>query len=367
MLIALLVFLAVLVSAPVAGAEVAPGPHLASIELIEPGGFKFREEPRMSVALAVVDPATGRERRMLRGSLEPKDRTVPSPFDPPAWSADGSLIAFNASRGEGDRGSIFVVAPDGSGLGPVRGTINGVNPVFSADGRMLAFARTRFKIHFDKKHMFEPWKSRTWTYSSTSAWIVDLAGGKPRRLTPWENGLDNTPTSFSPDGSGLLLTRRDGSRDGPRVIRMSLADGKTRVLLARAKEGVYSPDGTRIAFTGFLHPDLVEAEEDNDYLAEELYVANADGTQVRRLSHSKGVLEAAPSWDPSGQRLAYVRWRGDTSFLTGIASLFPVGNTLMQVNADGSCRQKIASIPTVAYYGAAWQPGPGREAGPIIC
>jgi Tol biopolymer transport system component len=366
-LIVLIVLLAMLVGAPVASADLATGPRLASIELIERGGFEdLRNEPDVSLALAIVDPATGREKRLLQRPLEPTKRVVPSPFNPPAWSADGSLVAFNAAKGESDRGRLFVVRADGSGLRAVPRAINAVNPVFSPDGRMLAFARSRIWTHIDRDFFKNPAAGYR-AYSSTTTWVVDLAGGKPRRLTPWENGLDNTPTSFSPDGSSLLLTRRDGSRDGPKVMRMSLAYGSTRKLLGRAKEAVYSPDGTRVAFTGFLHPDLVEAEEGGDYLAEELYVANADGSGVKRLSHSEGIVETAPSWDPSGRRLAYVRWRADDSWLSGLASLFPVGNAWVQVNADGSCRQKIASLPTVAFYGAVWQPGLGREAGPLSC
>ena len=96
-------------------------------------------------------------------------------------------------------------------------------------------------------------------------------------------------------------------------------------------------------------------------------MAHADGTRAKRLTRSEDVLESSPSWDPSGQRIAYVQVKADTSFLPGLALLFPTGNALMQVNADGTCRKKIASDPKVAFYGIAWQPGPGREAGRIDC
>ena len=40
----------------------------------------------------------------------------------------------------------------------------------------------------------------------------------------------------------------------------------------------------------------------------------------------------------------------------------------MQVNADGTCLSTVlpASLDT-AFFGVAWQPGPGREAGRIAC
>ena len=74
-----------------------------------------------------------------------------------------------------------------------------------------------------------------------------------------------------------------------------------------------------------------------------------------------------PSWDPSGQRLAFVRARGSTGFVPELDGLFPFGNAIAQVNADGSCPVEILSLRRVALYGVAWQPGPGREAGPIDC
>ncbi len=39
----------------------------------------------------------------------------------------------------------------------------------------------------------------------------------------------------------------------------------------------------------------------------------------------------------------------------------------MAINADGTCLTKVFSDPDLTLYGAAWQPGPGREAGPIVC
>jgi hypothetical protein len=37
----------------------------------------------------------------------------------------------------------------------------------------------------------------------------------------------------------------------------------------------------------------------------------------------------------------------------------------MEVNADGTCLTRLLSIEVGNFYGSAWQPGPGRQAGPI--
>lgn len=344
--------------------DAPPGPRLATVELIEAKGPRFSsDEKSPTLALATVDPSTGNQRRFLRAKLDSTKRIVPSPFHPPAWSPDGSLMAFAAHKGEVESApdKIYVASSDGSGAHPVPGTRGGSQPVLSPDGFTLAFSRTRFESHV------KPGRLYTHFYSSTTTWIVDLRGGKPRRLTRWRNGLYNSPGSFTADGAGLLLTKEDSNLEGQRIVQLNLTDGSAREILEFASEPAVSPDGSQIAFVGYLHPDLVEAEENHDYLAGDLYVAAADGTGVRRLSRSEDVLESSPSWDPSGQRVAYVQFRADTSFVPGLGLLFPTGNALMQVNADGSCREKIVSEGRIAFYGAAWQPGPGRGAGPISC
>lgn len=354
-----------ILSGPARAATAPPGPRLATVELIEKGSERAEDAPPSLMALTTIGSSGERRQRVLRGKLEGAGRVTPLPFHAPTWTADGSTIAFVGSAGE--RGSrLYLVAPDGSGLRPIPGTRNATDPIFSPDGRTLAFARTRTRSFLDIKHITEPAKDRSFFYSSTTTWVVDLQMGNPRRLTRWRNGLSNEPDFFTPDGM-LALDKEDDNLEGDRVVLLGLVGGGSRNLLERAEEVTLSPDGTRIAFAGFLHPDVVEAEENRDYLASDLYVANADGTGVRRLTRTDDVIESSPSWDPSGQRLAYVRVRADTSFVPALGLLFPTGNSLMQVNADGSCPRRISSLPKVANYGVAWQPGAGREAGPIGC
>jgi Tol biopolymer transport system component len=97
----------------------------------------------------------------------------------------------------------------------------------------------------------------------------------------------------------------------------------------------------------------------------ELYVANADGTDAHRVTHTPKLEESAPSWDPSGARIAYLRSPG------GMFGLLK--GKVVESNADGSCP---LAIPTQRprrkggrlWFGEpSWQPGPGRGAGPISC
>ena len=73
---------------------------------------------------------------------------------------------------------------------------------------------------------------------------------------------------------------------------------------------VYSPDGRKIAFGSSRSGDF------------EIYVMNADGSDVVRLTQSSG-LDVRPAWSPDGKRIAF------TSNRDGNYDIYIV-------NADGS-------------------------------
>jgi nitrogen fixation protein FixH len=88
----------------------------------------------------------------------------------------------------------------------------------------------------------------------------------------------------------------------------------------------------------------------------------AGGKPVTLVSVKGGL--AWPSWDPSGRRIAFTRLGGGGF---GGLSLPHQGNAVMEINADGTCLTRLLSIGRGSFSGSSWQPGPGREAGPIAC
>jgi Tol biopolymer transport system component len=321
--------------APGTASAAAPeGPRLAVIKW---NVFQGR------LVLETVDRAGAQPLRLAGGGE--RKRPLPEIFEAPTWSPDGSKIAFvGVAHGlesglRGDR--LYVVGADGRGLKPLRGTRGSLSPVFTPDGNSIAFTRS--------------WRR------GASIWLADLAGGAPRRLTSARRGLYLFPGSFSPDGSILLATRF--ADQGPEeIVAVHLGTGEIESVLRHAGTPVYSPDGTRFAL---LRWRLLRRRDGTRTETSDIFTIKADGTGLRRLTKTRYRDETFPSWDPSGERLAFVRYLPEPveSELLEIG----VGASVMQINADGTCMREILEPSIEAVYGAAWQPGPGREAGRIAC
>lgn len=199
----------------VASATPVPdGPRLA---------FGRGSERPFKVDLQSVGPSGFEVRRITGGTV--RRRPVPGAYQPPSWSPDGSLMAFSGMTGKIEvRGAkplqrkIFLVGADGSGRRPVPGTSGGMYPVFSPDGQAIAFARER------------EWRTaHGGSIDGRSVWLVNLAGGPSRQLTPWVRGEFSVPSSFSHSGTGVAFTRQRFQR-APEVVVVGIDSCKTVVL-----------------------------------------------------------------------------------------------------------------------------------------
>lgn len=279
--------------------------------------------------------------------------------DRPAWSPDGKLLAFTASFGEYSP-VIYVTGAAGgrprlvSKAGPLS------DPIFSPNGRSLVFSALRVV----KGEFQRPARRSDDDYGVVVDWAVvkvPVRGGQLRRLTPWRRRQALRPLSFSPDGTTLTAERE--SRAGVDAVAVGLGSGHVRLLARDAEEPVYSPDGSRVAFVRTTREAPGDPGLNPRPTSSTLFLMPAAGGPATELVRVKGGL-AWPSWDPSGQRLAFTRLGGGTF---GLGSHPHEGNSVMQVNADGTCLSQLLKIGRGTFYGSAWQPGPGREAGPIAC
>ena len=100
--------------------------------------------------------------------------------------------------------------------------------------------------------------------------------------------------NLSPDGKVLLYTSFHGN-GFPDIYRIDLVTGK-RSLFAGFRGtntgATFSPDGRSVA--------MILSGSGNS----EVYISNAEGHQMRRLTRSDS-LEAGPTWAPDGRRVAF--------------------------------------------------------------
>jgi Tol biopolymer transport system component len=329
-------------------AEAPTGPRLAVIRATGGHGLE----------LVTVDPKGTRPFRLAGGGR--RSRPVLDFFSPISWAPDGGTLVFGGITGFRDNDGadpirkLFSVQAGGSRPRAIAGTMEGEGPVLSPDGHTLAFTR------FIQEPSPTKVGGKYWEegFEGSSIWTVDFSSGARRQLTPWRSGLRYVASSFSPDGSTLLATVEDELRSEPQPVILNLDGQILERVYDDGSSPVYSPDGTKIALIRETE-DFVSGNGDDT----DLFVVNADGSGLRRLTHTPGRPELSPSWDPSGQRLAYVR----LPLVRSEDAPFGYGNTLMEINADGTCQTKVsAPRPSLSFY-PAWQPGPGREAGRIEC
>jgi Tol biopolymer transport system component len=202
----------------------------------------------------------------------------------------------------------------------------------------------------------------------SSLWVMEADGSDPRPLTGEDEGIFDTPGSFSADGSSLLFTRVTDSFElssdayvlaESAIYTADLKGGDPLLLAEDGGDPAYSPDGETIAFVSDRDENGDLCYGDRCFFAGELYLMAADGSNQTRVTNTSDLHEAGPAWSPDGERIAFTRGEEvDNAQGTGVFA----------ANPDGSCMGPILFDPKLDtwYSSASWSPGePGP--GPLSC
>jgi TolB protein len=223
-----------------------------------------------NAALFVMD-SDGENRRNLSGDIYPYADTYP------IWLPDNRSLMF-IFAGTDERSTYIVDTVTGGVQNFTKDTGTMSRPVWSPNGQQVAFLSSEDMIQINIR-IADVLHDGTIDSAST-------------RVMTIEQGVDNYAPAWSPDGRQLAFLRRTGSANTTNRT-LYLGDDQGNVIrnltptLRNAMNPVWSPDGTHLAFL---------SDEGGEWY---VYVVSANGTGLRRISPIP-VVDASfyPAWLP---------------------------------------------------------------------
>ena len=201
---------------------------------------------------------------------------------------------------------------------------------------LIGVART--KLTFSSDRDGERVKGTVYDRKIKEIYIADYDGANPRRITV-NRSLNINPV-WSSDGKAIAYTSYRRA-NFPDIFVQRIYDGTPPESPAHGTDRIHnflpawSPDGTRIAF--------MSNRDGNP----EIYVMNADGSNLRRITRQPGI-DATPSWSPAGNQIAF------TSDRSGSPQIYTV-------DAEGLQQPRRITSDESWADRATWSPAPYNE------
>jgi len=296
----------------------------------------YGEEPADELLLTV--PLQAGEKHQLalvslQGQVVGKVLESDEPLLEPAWSPDGSRLAYVTV--EGGQPQIFVARADGSGaVNLTKSDSLERNPTWSPDGQRLAWTRVEQNQH--------------------AIWTMKADGSGATRISDPSMMCSNP--SWSRGGKTIAYATQRPGESNFRVWQMN-ADGSDprelwRQLAIRTVYPAWSRDGKQIMFGGPGSDGRVQ-----------LCICNADGEALQQLTDG-GKQCSYASWSPDGQYVAYVsfdRWPyGYSPWGNGADTNCPNGDLMLYDVLSGEHRKLLSDALPMYGPRPSWKVRPAK-------
>jgi Tol biopolymer transport system component len=263
-----------------------------------PASPRHKRLPWAAVLLVVIGLVGGIVIFVLSTSKTPEPALISVPLTArpgyeslPSFSPDGNQIAFDW-RGENESEShiyVKLIGTDGPPLQLTSGPSSDYNPVWSPDGRFIAFLRD--------------------LPETAAILLIPALGGPAHKIA--EIRLADVPPprlAWSPDGKSLVISHKDSPKEPAALFAVAIDTGEKRRLnsppsalgdVSGDTNPAFSPDGRTLAFIRV-----------SDFRTELYLLPVSDALQpvgeAKRIP--LGHLSFAPAWTEDGREIIFLSW-----------------------------------------------------------
>ena len=246
--------------------------------------------------LWLADVASGRTFQVTRG-----DKGAGNP----GWSPDSVWLTFTSTR-IGDRSQLFAIKPDGGEAIQLTKAETAVGQyAWSRDGKTIAFSASdpTPQMMKDRREGYADFEVIRREYTHSHLWTLDVA------------------QAFAAPVAGQQRTK-----------------GKEFSVGGFS----WSPDGTTIAFSATVTPDLIQGA------TSDIYLLSLSGDRVRKIVSTPGP-DNGPQWSPDGKQIVFSSAMGKDRY-------FALNSRLAVVSADGGTPRSITDTFDEQPGFVAWLP-----------